>query len=276
MSEARGTIERMDEARDPLFPARPPTAAELPYDDGEPMESARHYEQMHLLTNTLYAWLRDREDWHVAGNRAVYFSLQQAKNQDFRAPDVFVVLDVPDGRRERLSWVAWEEGGRLPNVVVEIVSQSTEREDRGRKKDIYESVWRLPEYFLFEPFGAVLEGWELDPETRRYVKKVPDARGDLRVLQMNMALGVRPLACYSVPAPSLRWILPDGTPLPTHEEMAEASRAEAEAQRAEAEAQRADADAQRAEAEAQRAEADAQRARADAAEAELARLRGSR
>lgn len=208
----------MEQAFDPEFPALPPTAAELPHDDGEPMESERHYEQMHLLTNTLKYWLGPRDDWHVAGNRAVYFSLEQVKNADFRAPDVFVALDVPDGRRERLSWVVWEEGGRLPNVVVEIISRSTEREDRGRKKDIYARVWRLPEYFLFEPFSATLEGWDLDPLTLTYVPKQPDARGDLPVRQMNMALGVRALEVYGLPPPSLRWILPDGTPLPTTEE----------------------------------------------------------
>lgn len=233
VTEAHDMLQTMDEALDPEFPALPPTAAELPYDDGEPMESARHYEQMHLLTNTLNHWLGPREDWHVAGNRAVYFSLEQVKNADFRAPDVFVALDVPDGKRERLSWVVWEEGGRLPNVVIEIVSRSTEREDRGRKKDIYARVWRLPEYFVFEPFTATLEGWELDRATQSYIPKQPDARGDLPAHQMNMALGVRPLPLYGLPAPSLRWILPDGTPLPTSEESLEVAEAEIARLRAE-------------------------------------------
>ena len=289
VTEAHGTLSSMEEARDPLFPARPPTAAELPYDDGEPMESARHYEQMHLLTNTLIRWLGDREDWHVAGNRGVYFSLEQVKNQDFRAPDVFVALGVPDGRRERLSWVAWEEGGRLPNVVIEILSKSTEREDRGRKKDIYARVWRLPEYVVYEPFSAQLEGWDLDPATLTYVPKQPDGGGDLPVRQMGMALGVRALACYSVPPPSLRWILRDGTPLPTSEEVHDealaraeraAARADHEAVRADHEAVRADQEAARAQQEAARAQQEAARAeqeaaRADAAEAEIARLRAA-
>lgn len=273
MTGPHGTIEAMEEGRDPFAPARPPTAAELPHDDGEPMESARHYEQMHLLTNTLHAWLGAREDWHVAGNRGVYFSLEQVKTMDFRAPDVFVVLDVPDGRRERLSWVAWEEGGRLPNVVIEILSPRTEREDRGRKKDICARVWRLPEYFVYEPFSATLEGWDLDPGTLTYVPKQLDARGDLPVRQMGMALGARDFPCYSVPAPSLRWILPDGTVLTDPMERAQLAEMRTRAAERETEEQRALVEQERARAEEQRARAEEQRARAERAESELAALR---
>jgi len=249
----------MDWPSDPGVPARPPTQHELPYDDGEPMESDRHYEQMHLLTDSLKLWLGARDDWYVAGNRAVYFSLEQAKNQDFRAPDVIVVAGLEGGgRTERLSWVAWEEGGRLPDVVIELLSASTEREDRGRKKAIYERVWRA-EYFTFDPFTHALEGWELGPGGTEYVPKRRDARGDLAVERLGMTLGVRPLDCYGLPPPSLRWILPDGTPLPTPREHMEQERARAEQERARAEQERA--------------RAEQERARADRAEAELAALR---
>ena len=37
----------------------------------------------------------------------LYFSKTQAKNNDFRGPDVFVVMNT--SRRERKSWVVWEE-----------------------------------------------------------------------------------------------------------------------------------------------------------------------
>ncbi|WP_437604602.1 hypothetical protein WMF20_25545 [Sorangium sp. So ce834] len=35
---------------------------------------------------------KDREDVYVSGNVAIYFSELQAKKNDFRGPDVFVVL----------------------------------------------------------------------------------------------------------------------------------------------------------------------------------------
>lgn len=48
--------------------ALPPTQAELPYDDGEPMESQRHRCQMELLIQALIPWLDAREDGFVGGN----------------------------------------------------------------------------------------------------------------------------------------------------------------------------------------------------------------
>jgi Uma2 family endonuclease len=73
----------------------PPTQAELPYDDGIPMESQRHKVQMDLLIDTLLPWLAERSDGYVGGNMFVYFSMEQVRNKDFRGPDFFAVLGVP-------------------------------------------------------------------------------------------------------------------------------------------------------------------------------------
>jgi hypothetical protein len=70
----------------------------------------------------------------------VYFSQLQVKRNDFRGPDVFVALDVE--RKERKSWVAWEEGGRLPDVVIELTSDSTRHVDHVDKKRTYAIVRR--------------------------------------------------------------------------------------------------------------------------------------
>lgn len=82
-------------SRDPLAPAPPPTQEELPWDDGEPMETPKHREQMILLIHPLLRWFADRDDVYVGGNMALYYSDLQARNQDFKAPDFFVVLDAP-------------------------------------------------------------------------------------------------------------------------------------------------------------------------------------
>ncbi len=104
----------------------PPTEDELPCDDGIPMETQRHKMQMDLLLDTLQPWLDQREDGYIGGNMFIYFSTEQVKNQDFRGPDFFAVLGVP--KRERKSWVVWEEG-KAPNVVIELLSESTSNED---------------------------------------------------------------------------------------------------------------------------------------------------
>ena len=97
----------------------PPTQADLPYDDGAPMESQRHQLQMELLLDGLRLWLEGREDGFVGGSMFVYYSLAQVRNRDFKEkyseppplcqkpakvqsafdPDVFVALGVPKGER---------------------------------------------------------------------------------------------------------------------------------------------------------------------------------
>lgn len=99
-----------------------PTQDDLPYDDGEPMETQRHKWQMDLLIDGLSIWLADREDGYVNGNMFVYFSLTQVKKQYFKGPDFFAVVGVP--KAERKSWVVWEEE-KAPDVVIELVSPST-------------------------------------------------------------------------------------------------------------------------------------------------------
>ncbi|NEO28266.1 MAG: Uma2 family endonuclease, partial [Kamptonema sp. SIO4C4] len=128
----------------------PPTQEELPYDDGEPMETQRHQDQMTMLIYTLSPWIEQREDGYTGGNMFVYFSLEQVRSQDFKGPDFFAVLGVPKG--ERRSWVVWEEG-KGPDVVIELLSSSTANVDKGEKKRIYQDQLRVPEYYWFDPFN---------------------------------------------------------------------------------------------------------------------------
>ena len=58
-------------------------------------------------------------------------------------------------RRERRhppgqeKWVSWEEGDLLPTLIIELVSPSTEKGDRGRKLSIYRDFFHCPDYFLY-------------------------------------------------------------------------------------------------------------------------------
>jgi Uma2 family endonuclease len=233
----------------------PPRGEDLPHTDGEPMETARHRDQMNLLISTLVDAWRDREDYYVAGNMFVYFSELHAKRKDLRGPDVFVVMDTV--KRERKSWVVWEEEGRTPDVVIELTSPSTEHVDRGEKMRIYARLLRVAEYYLFDPFTGRLEGYQLDPSSRAYRERTPDAQGRLPSPVTGLVLGVAPGRYNDIEADWLRWMTPDGAVLPTGQERAEreAERAEREAERAEREAERAEREAERAEREAERADA---------------------
>ncbi len=188
------------------------------------MESERHREQMHLLIDSLDDAWRDRDDVYVSGNMAVYFSETQARKNDFRAPDVFVVLDTHRG--ERKSWVVWEEEGRTPDVVIELTSPSTEDVDRGQKKTVYERLLRVPVYVIYDPFSARLDAYRLDLARRRYHPIEPDERGWVYCEPLGLHLGVVPGRRREMEAPWLRWIGRDGQVLPAPNERAD--RAEAE------------------------------------------------
>ena len=73
---------------------------DLPYDDGEPLESNWHRLQINLLGDALRQHWPKRTDFFAGGNMFVYYSLEQARTRDYKGPDFFVVLGV-DGTRPR-------------------------------------------------------------------------------------------------------------------------------------------------------------------------------
>jgi len=212
----------------------PPTEDELPCDDGMPMETQRHVLQLQLLMDPLRLFWADRQDAYVGGNMFVYFSLEQVRHRDFRGPDFFAVLGVP--KRERKSWVVWQEG-KGPDVVIELLSDSTAAQDKGEKKAIYQDRLRVPEYFWFDPFGGEWAGFSL--RCGEYHAIADDTQGRLISRQLGLAL-VRWQGVYQdVKAQWIRWAMLDGTLLPTPQEVAvEAQHQATEAQRQAAEAQR--------------------------------------
>jgi Uma2 family endonuclease len=235
-----------------------PGEDDLPCDDGEPMETARHRDQMWLLIHSLKSYWSDRTGYYVGGNMFIHYDPDN--RQRFRGPDFFLVLDVED--RERKSWVVWREGMRFPDVIIELLSDSTRIIDKGEKKALYERVFRTAEYYLYDPFSHEFLGYHL--QGVHYGEVKPDEEGKIFSPVTGLALAVRD--------GWLRWLTPEGQVVPTPQELAqhERQRAEIERQHAETEQQRAEAERQRAEAERQRAEAERQRAEAERQRADQA------
>jgi Uma2 family endonuclease len=113
-----------------------------------PLETYLHLQQMLLLIKCLDWWWRDLNhlnNYFAAGNISIYYSHRQRKTEDFRGPDFFVVLNTEYKIRD--SWVVWEEDGKYPNLIIELLSNSTASIDKGLKKQIYQDIFRTPEYF---------------------------------------------------------------------------------------------------------------------------------
>jgi Uma2 family endonuclease len=136
------------------------------HSDEPPLESDLHRLQITLLIQSIEWLWQNRNDFYASGNLTVYYSSSQPKSEDFRAPDFFVVLETE--RKPRKSWVVWEEDGKYPNVIVELLSDSTAATDKGLKKQIYQDTFRTPDYFWFDPnnlefAGFILVGGEYQP-----------------------------------------------------------------------------------------------------------------
>jgi Uma2 family endonuclease len=233
--------------------------------DEPPLETDLHLDQIILLLSCLKLLWESRNDFYAGGNLTIYYSQRQRKDEMFRGPDFFVVLNTE--RKSRDSWVVWQEGNKYPNLIVELLSPSTAKIDRELKKDIYQNIFKTPDYFWFDPKNMEFAGFHLVNGVYQAIP--PNSQGWLWSQQLNLYLGV-----YQT---KLRFFQPDGELVPTEKENSdqqtlranqEAQRAEQEAQRAEQEAQRAEQEAQRAEQEAQRAEQEAQRAEQEAQRAE--------
>jgi Uma2 family endonuclease len=136
------------------------------HSDEPPLESDLHRLQMTLLIESIEWLWQNRNDFYASGNLTIYYSSRQPKAEDFRALDFFVALGTE--RKPRKSWVVWEEDGKYPNVIVELLSDSTAATDKGLKKQIYQDIFRTPDYFWFDPnnlefAGFILVGGEYQP-----------------------------------------------------------------------------------------------------------------
>jgi Uma2 family endonuclease len=124
-----------------------------PESDGEPMaETDTHRKQMVYLIEALDDYFRDDPQVYVAGNLFLYY--EEGDIRQVVAPDVFVVKGVSKG--DRRTYLLWEEENKGPQVVFEVTSRRTRKEDLGPKKGTYEML-RVREYFLFDPLGEYLE-----------------------------------------------------------------------------------------------------------------------
>lgn len=176
------------------------------WSDEPTLESDFHRDQIDLLIRLLKRYWASRNNFYVTGNLTIYYNEQQLKSQDFRGPDFFVVLDTE--LKERKSWVVWGEGGKYPNLIVEILSKSTARVDKGEKKALYQNTFRTPEYFWLDPDTLELTGFRL--MGKAYQPIAPSPEGRLWSEQLELYLGIA--------NQRLRFFTPDGALILTAEE----------------------------------------------------------
>jgi Uma2 family endonuclease len=188
----------------------------------------------------------DRDDFFLGANLTIYFSRQQLKNRDFRGPDLFLVR--PTAKKSRKSWVVWEEDGQYPNLIIELLSDSTAEVDdlrsvgdhRNLKKALYQDRFHTPEYFWFSPETLEFAGFSLVGGVYQPMPQTPE--GYRWSDELQLFLGIHD--------GKLRYFTPTKQLVPTPEERSR--HAQAKAQQAQAEVQQAQAKTQQVQAEVQR------------------------
>jgi Uma2 family endonuclease len=198
--------------------------------DGVPLESHWHVLQISLLIELVEFKFRNRTDYYIGGNTFIYFSEEQARNKDYRGPDFFYV-DGVSRLPLRPYWVVWQEGGRYPDVIIELLSPTTAKEDRTTKKALYERTFKTYEYFCYDPETALLEGWRLGKRGRYRVIR-PNERGWIWVEELEVWLGTWEGVYRGYETVWLRFYDVEGRLVPTPAESAEARAQAAEAESA--------------------------------------------
>ena len=157
---------------------------EYPESDGRPFDSDLHRDEMIDLVKALARRYRDVPDVYVSGN--LFFYYVQGDPRAVVAPDVFLVRGVP--KRKRRIYKLWEEG-RVPSLVIELTSDSTQDEDIDKKKLIYQRLG-VEEYFLHDPYqdylNPPLQGFRL--VKGRYQPLRPGPDGSLLSLSTGLRL----------------------------------------------------------------------------------------
>jgi len=176
------------------------------WSDEPPLESDLHLQQIIILLSCLELLWQEKNDYYASGNLTIYYNEEQLKKRDFCGPDFFVVLDTE--KRPRKSWVVWGEQGKYPNVIVEILSDSTANIDRNNKKILYQNTFRTPNYFWFDPNTLELQGFTI--LEGQYQAISANDRGYLWSEQLGLYLGIFER--------KLRYFTVDGQLVPTPQE----------------------------------------------------------
>ena len=132
---------------------RPTAPVHYPVEDDQPMsETFKHGDVSSDARTVLDLHHIDRADACVGANHFLYY--EEGNPRAVVSPDVFVAYGVPK-QTDREVWKVWVEG-KVPDLILEVTSKSTRKEDEKKKKDIYERLG-VTEYWQFDPTGDYLD-----------------------------------------------------------------------------------------------------------------------
>lgn len=155
-----------------------------PESDGKPMgETDVHRDWMIRILDLLKQRYRGQRVY-VTSDLLVYY--EEGEPLRFVVPDVFVALNCDPGQRRIFK--IWEEGV-VPNIVFEVTSRRTRRDDRQTKPHIYEQIG-IPEVVLYDPtrdyLNPPLQMFRM--ENGAYQRLRPDGDGGIDSHELGVRL----------------------------------------------------------------------------------------
>ncbi|MBI1918038.1 MAG: Uma2 family endonuclease [Planctomycetes bacterium] len=234
----------------------PLTKNDYPTASKKPMpETDWHRKLMNVLIEILTHFYQAQPRVYVSGNLLLFY--QRGNKRRHVSPDVFVVKGVAKGDRD--NYLLWEEG-KGPDIVIELTSSSTRKEDLTKKFNLYQNTLKVKEYFLFDPHGDYLDpplqGYRLRKGVYQPIRPV-QGRLPSRVLGLHLERDGKQLQL--VDPVTGQWLLPP--------EVAQQQRAE-RAERAEQQERLARQQERQAREQAERAQQQERQAREQAEQAQ--------
>ncbi len=113
-------------------------------------ESSVHIKLLAEFLNILKVFYKDRQDVFLSANMNLYY--EEGNSRRWYAPDLLVAFGVPNV--ERSSYLIWRERV-CPQVIIEIASEKTWRNDIDEKLRTYEEAG-AEEYYVLDPEFAYL------------------------------------------------------------------------------------------------------------------------
>jgi Uma2 family endonuclease len=171
------------------------TTNDYPTASKKPMpETDWHRKLMNVLIDKLTLFYEPQPRVYVSGNLLLFY--QRGNKRRHVSPDVFVVKGVD--KKDRLNYLLWQEG-KGPNIVIELTSSSTRKEDLNKKFNLYQNTLKVKEYFLFDPYGDYLDpplqGYRLHKGVYQPIRPV-QGRLPSRVLGLHLERDGKELQFY--------------------------------------------------------------------------------
>jgi Uma2 family endonuclease len=245
-----------------------PTMYDLPSENPEEgLPDEFHSHQPQFLRKTFCPPDYPPERVFMASDLYLYYDVHHPKW--YKRPDWFAVVDVPQlykQREMRMSYVIWQEKV-APFVVIELLSESTEKEDLGQtlreinqpptKWQVYEQILQIPYYVIFARDPDKFRAFQLTNGRYRELT-LPDKR--LWMPEIKLGLGLWEGVYHGIERKWLRWYDADGKWIPT---LVEKQQQQLEQEKLKTEQEKTRADQEKTRAEHEKTRADQEKMRAD-------------